>query len=97
MQFVRRDVWYVTFLEPGLNTPLPKKLTLKDEGKIRQIARKGEAWGTSEDRQLLDYADCEGRGCDLPQAHTDSILDAETCLGLPTCPPSQTLTANQWV
>ena len=30
MQFVRRDVWYVTFLEPGLQTPLPKTLTFRD-------------------------------------------------------------------
>ncbi len=56
MQFVRRDVWHVAFLEPGLQTPLPKKLTFKDEGKIRELARRGEAWQTSEDRQLLDYA-----------------------------------------
>jgi hypothetical protein len=41
MQFVRRDVWHVTFLEPGLQnrkTPLPKKLTFRDEGKIRKLA-----------------------------------------------------------
>jgi hypothetical protein len=31
MQFVRRDVWHVTFLEPGLQTPLPKTLTFTDE------------------------------------------------------------------
>jgi hypothetical protein len=35
MQFVRRDVWYVTFLEPGLQTPLPKTLTFRNEGEIR--------------------------------------------------------------
>ena len=39
MQFVLRDVWHVTFLEPGLQTPLPKKLTFRDEGKIRELAR----------------------------------------------------------
>jgi hypothetical protein len=33
MQFVRRDVWYVTFLEPGLEIPLPKMLTFKDEAR----------------------------------------------------------------
>ncbi len=62
MQFVRRDVWYVTFLEPGLQTPLPKTLTFKDEGKIRELARRGEAWGDSESRQLLDYAIAKGEG-----------------------------------
>jgi hypothetical protein len=30
MRFVRRDVWHVTFLEPGLQTPLPKTLTFRD-------------------------------------------------------------------
>jgi hypothetical protein len=62
MQFVRRDVWHVTFLEPGLQKPLPKTLTFKDEGKIRELARRGEAWQTSEDRQLLDYAIAKGEG-----------------------------------
>jgi hypothetical protein len=62
MQFVRRDVWHVTFLEPGLEIPLPKRLTFRDEGKIRELARRGEAMGTSEDRQLLDYAIAKGEG-----------------------------------
>ena len=62
MQFVRRDVWHVTFLEPGLQTPMPRKLTFRDEGKIRELARRGEAWQTSEDRQMLDYAIAKGEG-----------------------------------
>ena len=62
MQFVRRDVWHVTFLEPGLQTPLPKTLTFKDEGKIRELARRGEAWHDSESRQMLDYAIAKGEG-----------------------------------
>ena len=47
---------------PGLQTPLPKKLTFRDEGKIRELARRGEACQTSEDRQLLDYAIAKGEG-----------------------------------
>jgi len=35
---------------------------LKDEGKIRELARRGEACQTSEDRQLLDYAIAKGEG-----------------------------------
>lgn len=62
MKFVRRDVWYVTFFELGLQTPLPRQLTFRDEGKIRALARRGEAWQTSEDRQLLDYAIAKGEG-----------------------------------
>ena len=62
MQFVRRDVWHVTFLEPGLQTPLPKTLTFKDEGKIRELARRAEAWGDSESRQMLEYGIEKGEG-----------------------------------
>ena len=62
MQFVRRDVWYVTFLEPGLQTPLPKTLTFQHEGKIRELARRGEAWNDSESRQMLEYAIAKGEG-----------------------------------
>ncbi len=61
MRFVR-DVWHVMFLEPGLERPLPKTLTFRDEGKIRELARRGEAWQTSEDRQMLDYAIAKGEG-----------------------------------
>jgi hypothetical protein len=52
----------VTFLEPGLQTPLPKKLAVKDEGKIKGLARRGEASQTSEDRQMLNYAIAKGEG-----------------------------------
>jgi hypothetical protein len=62
MQFVRREVWHVTFLEPGLEKPLPRQLAFRDEGKIRELARRGEPWGTSEDRELLDYAMARGKG-----------------------------------
>jgi hypothetical protein len=58
----RRDVWYVTFLEPGLQTPLPKTLTFRDEGKIRELARRGEPRGDSESRQMLEYAIAKGEG-----------------------------------
>jgi hypothetical protein len=72
MQLVRRDVWYVTFLEPGLERLLPKKLTFKDEGKIRELARRGEAWQTSEDRQMLDYAD---NPCQRTEQYLSSLSD----------------------
>ena len=61
-QFVRRRLWHVTFLEPGLQKPLPKTLTFEDEGKIRELARRGEAWQTSESRQMLDHAIARGEG-----------------------------------
>ena len=35
MRFVRREVWHVTFLEPGLERPLPKTLTFRLEMKGR--------------------------------------------------------------
>ncbi len=62
MKFVRMDVWHVTFLEPGLERPLPKTLTFTDEGKIMALARRGEAWQTAEDRQMLDLGIIQGEG-----------------------------------
>ncbi len=62
MQFVRREVWYVTSLEPGLYSPLPRTLTFKDEGKIRELARRGEAWRDSASRQMPDHAIAKGEG-----------------------------------
>jgi hypothetical protein len=62
MSFFFRSGWQVQFLEADLRTPLPKKLTFSDPDKIRELARKGEAWGDSESRQILEHAIETGRG-----------------------------------
>jgi hypothetical protein len=62
MYFFLRSGWQVQFLEPDLKTPLPRKLTFADPEKIRELARRGEAGGTSEARQTLEYAIEVGRG-----------------------------------
>ena len=45
-----------------LKTPLPRKLTFADPEKIRELATRGEAWGTSDSRQMLEHAIDTGRG-----------------------------------
>jgi hypothetical protein len=55
-------VLQVQFLEADLRTPLPRKLTFTDAEKIRELAKKGEAWGDSESRQMLEHAIETGRG-----------------------------------
>jgi hypothetical protein len=62
MYFFKRSGWQVQFLEADLKTSLPRKLTFSDSEKIRELARRGEAWGTSEARQTLEYAIEKGRG-----------------------------------
>lgn len=62
MTFFSRHGWQVQFLEPDAKTPLPRAFTFKDPEKIRELARRGEAWGTSEDRQMLEYGIEVGRG-----------------------------------
>jgi hypothetical protein len=62
MQFFLRKGWQVSFLEPDLRTSLPRKLTFSDPDKIRELARRGEAWGTSEARQMLEHGIETGRG-----------------------------------
>jgi hypothetical protein len=61
MSFFLRDGWHVQFLESDLKTPLPLKLTFSDPEKIREQARRGEAWGDSENRQMLEHAIDVGR------------------------------------
>jgi hypothetical protein len=39
----------------------PRKLTFADPEKIRELARRGEAWGDSESRQMLENAIENGR------------------------------------
>jgi hypothetical protein len=62
MYFFERDGWQVQFTEADLKTPLPRKLTFADPEKIRELARRGEAWGDSENRQILEDAIENGRG-----------------------------------
>jgi hypothetical protein len=56
MYFFSRQGWQVQFLEADLKTPLPRRLTLTNPDKIRELARRGEAWGTSEAMQMLEHA-----------------------------------------
>jgi hypothetical protein len=60
--FFFRKAWQVQFCEADLKTPLPRTLTFADPEKIRELARRGEAWGTFEARQMLEYAIEVGRG-----------------------------------
>lgn len=60
--FFKRGGWQVQFLEADCRTALPKTLTFADPEKIRELARRGEAWGTSEARQMLEYGIEVGRG-----------------------------------
>jgi hypothetical protein len=61
-QFFFRSGWHVSFLEADLKTVLPGKFTFADAEKLRELARRGEAWGTSEARQMLEHAIETGRG-----------------------------------
>lgn len=60
--FFNRGGREVQFLEVDLKTPLPRKLAFSDPEKIRELTRRGEAWGTSEARQMLEHAIDTGRG-----------------------------------
>jgi hypothetical protein len=62
MTFFLRKGWQVQFCEADLKTPLPKMFTFKDPEKIRELARRGEALGTSEARQMIEYGIEVGRG-----------------------------------
>jgi hypothetical protein len=62
MYFQFRQGWQVQFLEADLRTPLPRTLAFTDPDKIRELARRGEAWSDSESRQMLEHAIETGRG-----------------------------------
>jgi len=62
MQFVRRESVACHVPGAGDANSATQDTTFKDEGKIRELARRGEAWQTSEDRQTLDYAIAKGEG-----------------------------------
>jgi hypothetical protein len=62
MTFFCRAGWQVQFCEADLKTPLPRQFTFTGPEKIRELARRGEVWGDSESRQMLEHAIEGGRG-----------------------------------
>ena len=62
MHFMLREGWHISFLEPDLKTPLPRKFTFQDPAKVIEMAMRGGADRTSADRQALEYAIGLGRG-----------------------------------
>ena len=62
MTFFSCKGWQVQFCEADLKTPFARKFTFADPEKIREQVRRGEAWGDSESRQMLENAIENGRG-----------------------------------
>jgi hypothetical protein len=57
-----RGMWHCQFLEADAKTVLPRKLNFADAAKIRELARRGEAWGDLESKQALEHGIETGRG-----------------------------------
>jgi hypothetical protein len=55
MYFQSRGGWHVQFLEVDLKTPLPRQFTFQHADKLRELARRGEALGTLEQKQALEH------------------------------------------
>jgi hypothetical protein len=62
MSFFLRAGWYVSFLEPDLKTALAATFNFADPEKIRDLARRGQALGTLEAKQMLEQGIETGRG-----------------------------------
>jgi hypothetical protein len=62
LTFFYRTDWQVQFAEADLETPLPRQFTFNAPENIRELARRGEAWGDSESRQMLEQAIENRRG-----------------------------------
>jgi hypothetical protein len=77
MYFFKRGGWQVQFLEADLKTSLPRKLTFRDPEKIRELVRRGEAWGTSEAKQMREHAIETGKSAGLFEADSRSVREAE--------------------
>jgi hypothetical protein len=60
--FARDGGWYVQFCESDAKTPLPLKLNFKHADKVRELARRGEALGTWEQKAELERQIEVGRG-----------------------------------
>jgi hypothetical protein len=62
MSFMLRETWFCQFLEENLQTPLPRKVELRDTQQLRELAARGGCDLNLEARQSLDHAIEIGRG-----------------------------------
>ena len=62
MSFMDRQGWFCQFLEEDLKTPLPKKVIVKNQDKVREIARRGGCNMNLESLQALEHGIEIGRG-----------------------------------
>jgi hypothetical protein len=62
MSFMLRDGWLCQFLEEDLKTRLPRKVTLRSQEKVREMARRGGAGMSLDVLQALDHGIEIGRG-----------------------------------
>jgi hypothetical protein len=62
MSFMFRNGWYCQFLEEDLKTSLPRKVTLKTEDQVKEMARRGGAVMNLESEQAIEHGIKNGRG-----------------------------------
>jgi hypothetical protein len=62
MHFMLREGWFCQFLEEDLKTPLPKKFTFADVGKVRELVEKGGGFKILEARHSFNQGVEVGRG-----------------------------------
>ena len=62
MHFMFRKGWYCQFFEEDMRTPLPRKLTVADDRKIWEMAKRGGFTLNIAGRQEIEEALRKGRG-----------------------------------
>jgi hypothetical protein len=62
MHFMLYEGWYCQFLEADLKTSLPKKLTIRNQQKLLQMAERGMPNMTNEERERMQRDIANGRG-----------------------------------
>jgi hypothetical protein len=62
MSFMQRKGWTCQFLEPDLQTSLPRELSFADVEKVRELAKRGGGLTDLESAAALDHAIEIGRG-----------------------------------
>jgi hypothetical protein len=62
MSFMQRKGWFCQFLEPDLQTALPRKLSFSDVEKVRELAKRGGGLTDLESTAALEHGIEIGRG-----------------------------------
>jgi hypothetical protein len=81
VSFQCRDGWHCQFLEPELQTPLPRRLHFKSADKVRELIQRGNGLVDSDAQAMVNQGIEMGRGGIFLESHRGTVPKTKAIVG----------------